>query len=68
MRSFFFIAALLSAAQLVSCGPEVEPPGDAPLSPPAEVVAVDPSVDLGVVLPSGVDPSESRPPPPPFDR
>lgn len=73
MRSFSrtLLLAVAAASQLVSCGPEL--PGsldedELQVPPPSELGSFDPSVDLGEVVPSGVDPAGSRPPPPPFDR
>lgn len=63
------LLAIVAASQLVSCGPELAVDGDdLQVPPPSELVSFDPGVDLGEVVPSGVDPAGSRPPPPPFDR
>lgn len=64
------LLAVVAASQLVSCGPELAGPDQDELQvpPPSELGSFDPSVDLGEVVPSGVDPAGSRPPPPPFDR
>lgn len=65
------LLAAAVATQLVSCGPDLAGPEDSEeiqVPPPSEIISFDPAVDLGEVMPSGVDPAGSRPPPPPFDR
>lgn len=68
MRALRFFLFALMLAQFASCGPESMTPGDEEIQapPPAELSSF--PEDMGVVMPSGVDPNASRPPPPPFDR
>jgi hypothetical protein len=71
MRALRFVLFALLLAQFASCGPESlpGPGGDEVLqSPPPDELAGSFPDDPGVVMPSGVDPTASRPPPPPFDR
>lgn len=68
MRTLRFVI-MASLLALASCGPDLASPGDdgeVQVPPPAELSSL--PDDMGEVMASGVDPSASRPPPPPFDR